>query len=85
MKQRKETYWMIVDLTQAWGPFLDSPGKVSGPESCFMFFVLVFNIRVLIILKMIQKKSYGAFRETVITYCLVLASAIVNGAPSLFF
>ena len=85
MKQRKETYWMIVDLTQAWGPFLDSSGNVSGRESCFMFFVLVFNIKVSIILKMIQKKSYRAFRETVITCYLASASVIVNGVPSLFF
>ena len=85
MKRRKETYWMIVDLTQAWGPFLDSSGNVSGRESCFMFFVLVFNIKVSIILKMIQKKSYRAFRETVITCYLASASVIVNGVPSLFF
>ena len=82
---RKETYWMIVDLTQAWGPFLDSSGNVSGRESCFMFFVLVFNIKVSIILKMIQKKSYRAFRETVITCYLASASVIVNGVPSLVF
>ena len=85
MKRRKETYWMIVDLTQAWGPFLDSSGNVSGRESCFMFFVLVFNIKVSIILKMIQKKSYRAFRETVLTCYLASASVIVNGVPSLFF
>ena len=85
MKRRKETYWMIVDLTQAWGPFLDSSGNVSGRESCFMFFVLVFNIKVSIILKMIQKKSYRAFRETVITCYLASASVIVNGVLSLFF
>ena len=85
MKRRKETYWMIVDLTQAWGPFLDSSGNVSGRESCFMFFVLVFNIKVSIILKMIQKKSYRAFRETVITCYLASASVIVNGVPSLVF
>ena len=85
MKQRKETYWMIVDLTQAWGAFLDSSGNVSGRESCFMFFMLVFNIKVSIILKMIQKKIYRAFRETVITCYLASASAIVNGVLSLFF
>ena len=85
IKRRKETYWMIVDLTQAWGPFLDSSGNVSGRESCFMFFVLVFNIKVSIILKMIQKKSYRVFRETVITCYLASASVIVNGVPSLVF
>ena len=50
-----------------------------------MFFVLVFNIKVSIILKMIQKKSYRAFRETVITCYLASASVIVNGVPSLVF
>ena len=50
-----------------------------------MFFMLVFNIKVSIILKMIQKKIYRAFRETVITCYLASASAIVNGVLSLFF
>ena len=36
------------------GPFLESPGNFSGPESCFMFSVFVFKIKISIILKMIE-------------------------------
>ena len=39
---------------QNWDPFLESPGNFSGPESCFMFAVFVFKIKVLFILKMIK-------------------------------
>ena len=60
LKQRKEVYRM--DLIQAWRPFLQRPGNVKGPESCFML-VVQYNIKVSIILKMVQKKSYWAFRE----------------------
>ena len=31
--------------------FLESPGKVSGPESCFAFALSAFTIKVSIILK----------------------------------
>ena len=36
------------------GPFLESPDNISGPESCFMFTVFLLEIKVSIILKMIQ-------------------------------
>ena len=36
------------------GPFLECPGNFSGLESCFMFTVYAFKIKVSIILKMIQ-------------------------------
>ena len=34
------------------GPVSPSPGKFSGPESCFVFVLFAFNIKVSIILKM---------------------------------
>ena len=37
-----------------WGPFLESPGTFSGPESYFVFVMFAFKIKVLIILKIIQ-------------------------------
>ena len=37
-----------------WGPFLESPGNCSGPETCFVFVVFAFKMKVLIILKIIQ-------------------------------
>ena len=36
------------------GLFLESPDDFSGPESCFVFSVFVFKIKVSIILKIIQ-------------------------------
>ena len=36
------------------GPFLDSLGNFSGPETRFVFAVFAFTIKVSIILKMIQ-------------------------------
>ena len=36
-----------------WGLFLESPGSFSGRESCFVFAVLTFKIKVLTILTMI--------------------------------
>ena len=46
LNHRREFYWM--DLIQAWRPFLESPGNVSSPESCFML-VVQYNIKVSII------------------------------------
>ena len=37
------------------GPVSPSPGNFSpGPESCFVFVLFAFNVKVSIILKMIQ-------------------------------
>ena len=61
---------------QIWGPFLESPGNFSGPESWIMIAGFAFNIKVSIILKMMKwncqltkqnwlvcELSYRAFRE----------------------
>ena len=48
---------MVIALTSAckpWCLFLESPGNVSGPESCFLFVVFVFKIKVEIVLKIVQ-------------------------------
>lgn len=65
--------------------FSKGHGNFLGLESCFELAMFIFKIKVSIILKMIQKKSYRAFRETVITCYLASASVIVNGVPSLVF
>ena len=39
---------------KTWGLFLQSPGNFSGPESCFVFAVFAFKIKVSIILKITQ-------------------------------
>ena len=36
------------------GPFVESPGNFSVPESCFMFPGFAFNIKASIILKMVK-------------------------------
>ena len=36
------------------GLFLECPGNFLGPESCFVFVVFAFKIKVSIILKIIQ-------------------------------
>ena len=38
----------------ARGMFLESPGNFSGPESCSVFVVFAFKIKVSMILKIIQ-------------------------------
>ena len=37
-----------------WSPFLESPRNCSGPETCFVFVMFAFKMKVLIILKIIQ-------------------------------
>ena len=47
-------YWLLSSGLRARGPYLESPGNFSGPESCFMFAVFAIKIKVLIILKMVK-------------------------------
>ena len=69
LDHRREFYRM--DLIQAWRPFLESPGNVSSPESCFML-VVQYNIKVSIIFENetkeklpgpFEKRALGPFRQ----------------------
>ena len=40
---------MVIYPTGARGPFLESPNNFLGMESCFMFAMFAFKIKVLII------------------------------------
>ena len=42
-------HWMVIYPTGARGPFLESPNNFLGMESCFMFAMFAFKIKVLII------------------------------------
>ena len=45
---------LSIFLNRPWGLFLESPANFSGPESCFVFAVFTFKIKVSKILKLIQ-------------------------------
>ena len=53
---------------KTWGLFLQTPGNFSGRESCFVFAVFAFKIKVSIILKTTQwnyqlSKQFGVVCE----------------------
>ena len=50
-EERKVSYSILV-LSK--GLFAESPGNSLGPESCLVFAMFVFKIKVSIVLKMIQ-------------------------------
>ena len=47
-----QCWWRLTART--WDSFLESPGNFSGPESCLMFAVFAFKIKVSTTLKMIR-------------------------------
>ena len=45
-----KTTWFLL----SWGLFLESPDNFLGPESCFRCAVFAFNIKISVVLKIIQ-------------------------------